>query len=344
MLPTTTSTMRSLEHACKPAAPCLLQLACMAGAGTQRAVYGVLNTTVKLCFLQHSNKVSGVMSDAGFCLLVAAEAAAYLLKTSLYSSISTAAAPAAAGNTGLAGSSAAAAAAQTSALAGSAAAVQLLPSLVIFGRMCLLYGYQLLPKVSVLVQMQRSANSMGPTSQMQLQEMYAREAPRNGVIDAMWREAPGGGSNSRFELILQACLEWLRDDTVAAQLSAAGYNLPAVQQLQALAAALKAVREGDTADAAPFEALAKPLQETGKLLSSLAVPLCCNNPVCTNISRTLEVSLVSGHSTKCSGCRVARYCDRRCQTSHWKQHKPMCQALQAGVASAAQAAEAAAQL
>jgi len=169
--------------------------------------------------------------------------------------------------------------------------------------------------------------------------------PSPAWLKALLATAARAADAGRFSVQQLATVVWsmavLRPRSHASLMS---QQLQVLVMLQALAAALKAVREGDTADAAPFEALAKPLQETGKLLSSLAVPLCCNNPVCTNISRTLEVSLVSGHSTKCSGCRVARYCDRRCQTSHWKQHKPMCQALQAGVASAAQAAEAAAQL
>ena len=29
-------------------------------------------------------------------------------------------------------------------------------------------------------------------------------------------------------------------------------------------------------------------------------------------------------NSSCSVCKVTRYCSRECQTSHWKEHKPVC--------------------
>ena len=32
---------------------------------------------------------------------------------------------------------------------------------------------------------------------------------------------------------------------------------------------------------------------------------------------------------KCGGCREARYCTRACQKAHWREHKLLCQQIQA---------------
>ena len=29
----------------------------------------------------------------------------------------------------------------------------------------------------------------------------------------------------------------------------------------------------------------------------------------------------------CGGCKRVKYCSRDCQTAHWKEHKPICQAV-----------------
>jgi hypothetical protein len=42
-----------------------------------------------------------------------------------------------------------------------------------------------------------------------------------------------------------------------------------------------------------------------------------------------EVAPVSGRGSICGGCLVARYCGTACQRQHWKQHKPVCQAIKA---------------
>lgn len=56
-------------------------------------------------------------------------------------------------------------------------------------------------------------------------------------------------------------------------------------------------------------------------------PFCCNNPLCGNVAKLSELELVGGKGCVCSGCQVARYCGRGCQTAHWKQHKPACKKL-----------------
>ena len=34
-------------------------------------------------------------------------------------------------------------------------------------------------------------------------------------------------------------------------------------------------------------------------------------------------------TVKCGGCREARYCTRACQKAHWREHKLLCQQIQA---------------
>jgi hypothetical protein len=137
----------------------------------------------------------------------------------------------------------------------------------------------------------------------------------------------------------QSCFNWLRNSSVSAELAEVGYGQQtavAMQQLRQLltSMAILCVSGGlESADPGSIEVLARQLQETGKALSCLAVPVCCNNPACVIISRTLEASLISGksgHTTKCSQCKGrARYCCRACQKQDWKRHKPVCEALAA---------------
>lgn len=110
------------QSACKTAVPCLLELACRAGPGSpeHRQLYSLLTTVV---MLQSGPNAPELLQDPGRCLVVAAQAAAHLLKPSM---------PGRATPAGRGGNSG-----QTP------AAVQLLPSLVICGRCFVLYGLQL---------------------------------------------------------------------------------------------------------------------------------------------------------------------------------------------------------
>jgi hypothetical protein len=132
---------------------------------------------------------------------------------------------------------------------------------------------------------------------------------------------------------------WLGDSSIAAQLAAAGYEPQQMQQqLQALLSAQATAQS--QRDEASLAGRAQQLQETGVLLSSIAVPHFCNNPGCDNLAGPSDVQLVSGRSCLCAGCLTARYyCSRSCcQKQHWKQHKPVCKALAAATAAAAAAA------
>jgi hypothetical protein len=119
--------------------------------------------------------------------------------------------------------------------------------------------------------------------------------------------------------------------SISAELTAAGYDMGAVLQgFEAIAACypgvLRAAEPGDAAG--KFGQLVDALQAAGNASSVFAVPHCCNNPLCNELSGPSELSLLSGTSCICGGCRVARYCGRGCQKAHWKQHRAVCKVLQ----------------
>jgi hypothetical protein len=83
--------------------------------------------------------------------------------------------------------------------------------------------------------------------------------------------------------------------------------------------------------------LSKGLQQLASVvINQLPQPHCCNNPGCRNLDGLSEQELVSGRSSRCSGCKVARYCSRECQTEHWGApagHKAVCKHLRAAAAA-----------
>jgi hypothetical protein len=129
-------------------------------------------------------------------------------------------------------------------------------------------------------------------------------------------------------------------DPVSQQLSAAGYDVVSLQQqLEALMGSLP---DGNNTALLTGEQVAV-LRSLGIALTNLAFPCGCNNPACTQLAGPLELQLVNGRSCICAGCCVARYCCRGCQLQHWKQHKPVCQALAAAQAGSATQQSAAAE-
>lgn len=114
-------------------------------------------------------------------------------------------------------------------------------------------------------------------------------------------------------------------------LSAAGDDVgPIVQGLEALAVCYSRVVVqtqhvlDDSEVVERVSGLIKGLESLGQALSVFAVPHCCNNPRCVNISGLLEASIVSGKGCICAGCKVARYCGKPCEAAHWEGGTQAC--------------------
>jgi hypothetical protein len=63
-----------------------------------------------------------------------------------------------------------------------------------------------------------------------------------------------------------------------------------------------------------------------------AAVLCCN-PACINLQGSSEAALL-GPGSRCSGCKVARFCSKECSMAAWKAgHKAVCKRLKAAGAA-----------
>ena len=48
------------------------------------------------------------------------------------------------------------------------------------------------------------------------------------------------------------------------------------------------------------------------------------SPLCTGCRKLLKETVV----LQCKGCKVAKYCDQKCQKGHWSEYKVLCSAVQ----------------
>jgi hypothetical protein len=328
-------------------------------AQEQRQLYSLLSTVLKMgrC------KSAGVSARpcwgewaAGSCCLAAAHAAVALLNmaapvrsggsgasTAPTGQQSHAAAPAAgaapaatvaapAPAAAAAAVCAAAAAAPANTAAAQQVAVDYLPSLVIFGRCCLLWAEQLIEQTPYLLLLASGA--------VPQQQVHAWRHHHSVYFSCIAPKQPGAAGKTQNVLnsLIDITSGWVasvESQAVFTHLEAAGCaQQQLLRQLDLLLSAQQGVHPKKPTDAS-ITALVQQLQATGRMLCNIAVPHFCNNPACGSISGRTEVQLVSGRSCVCAGCRTARYCGRACQRAAWKQHKPVCEALAAAAAATA---------
>jgi hypothetical protein len=77
------------------------------------------------------------------------------------------------------------------------------------------------------------------------------------------------------------------------------------------------------------------LNFSDRLCAALPTRFCCNEPSYCCFDKPPELQLAVGKCSKCSGCGTARYCGTADQHKHWKQHKPVCNAVAAAAKAAA---------
>jgi hypothetical protein len=309
----------------------------------QRQVYSVFSCIQKLgrCRAGVGQQLCWGQQVAEHCCWEAAVSALRLLHAAAPSATSGAAATAAAT------AAAVPAAADEQGRDPPAAVVQLpeveyLPSLVIFGRSCLVWAEQLEQQAPELLLLLASGAAVAPPQQQEDEEdegeggVRAEHSAACMCIPGLREGAAAVTAEAcALEQLVATVSSWVGGVTSHAArttlAAAAGGDLQQfTQQLELLSAAQHAVRQAGVGDAA-LAALVQQLQATGVVLSSIAVPHFCNNPACVNISGATEVQLVSGRSCICAGCRTARYCGRVCQRQAWPQHKAVCKALAAAV-------------
>ena len=318
-----------------------------------RQFHSTLSTVQKLA---HAGSVFWGQHVPNHCCMAAAHAAIALLQASLAAGGSGSAAPATADEQAY----------STPATVAQLPEVGCLPSLVILGRCCLTWAEQLRQQSPELLQAsgvavpehQLQHQQTSPLQQQQKPPQQQQQPPQpqqpqpqqqqqgggqpqycaaHVCIPGWWvRQAGFRPPPCGLNMLGATVSAWVDGVTspaaLAALAAAAGGDLQQFRQrLKALSATHSALQEGISGDA--LAALVWQLQETGVMLSSVAVPHFCNNPACVNLSGPTEVQLVSGRSCICAGCRVARYCGRGCQRQAWPRHKAVCKALAATAAT-----------
>jgi hypothetical protein len=173
-------------------------------------------------------------------------------------------------------------------------------------------------------------------------------------------DAPGVSDvsvHSYTQLAVQA-LQWLGEQLTAATLPG---DAPAMSAAAAAAAPAGAIKQQLLRQHAQLLEHAKSLEQlccvqqhgtatephtaaVGKVAAGLrafglavavrfpAAALCCN-PGCVNLQGASEAALL-GPGSRCSGCKVARFCSKECSMAAWKAgHKAVCKRLKAAGAA-----------
>jgi hypothetical protein len=287
-------------------------------AQEQRQYYSALSTVLKLGCCAATAKSDSARQLAGCCCVIAGHAALLLLPTALLADQQP--------------QTPAGAAAVM--VANQLAAVDYLPSMVLFGRCCLLWAELLRLEGPQLLLLAAGQQQEGWDTVLHENSaaLVCIPWPRQWIDGLPW---------DTLECLTGLLSKWVggvESPLALDRLAAAGCAPRQLhQQLEALLSAQQGVQQGLLTEAS-LAALVRQLQVVGGLLTSIAVPHFCNNPACGNASGPTDVRLVSGRSCMCAGCLTARYCGRDCQRAAWKQHKPVCKALAAAAADVAAAA------
>jgi hypothetical protein len=217
-----------------------------------------------------------------------------------------------------------------------------LPWLVLLGRCCLQWGQFIQAELS-----KAEAAGMSAADIRLFGAGLLAALRGEGLPQVASSTAAGLHSGQRASIVqnVEAAVAigkaWLSAGSHATQLAVLGYDAEGLmQQLCSAEASVKISKAciGLSGGAQPddvLQELQKQLQSVGMVLTSFAQPIACNNPLCSNPAEFSEAELVQSKTSRCSGCRAAKYCGKQCQVSHWKQHKHVCKQLAAAAATAA---------
>jgi hypothetical protein len=138
-------------------------------------------------------------------------------------------------------------------------------------------------------------------------------------------------------VLLQICLRWMNSSGVLTTETAQQFAQHGLVFLTARDAVQEALSAYNTAaqsrSQANLSALSRKLRVMGAALTAAPIRMACNSPSCSSVSGSTELSIVKGSGKMCSGCRAAYYCCKACQSTHWRQHKPVCKAMAAAAGS-----------
>jgi hypothetical protein len=159
-----------------------------------------------------------------------------------------------------------------------------------------------------------------------------------GQLDAAATAIPAGAAAARERLVLalgaataecsekleqlllaaRAAAESVNDDETDSSSSSSGGVGSASGRGRSEYLAVQCLQEVDTAAAAAVpdgqQGLGQQLVAFGRAVCGVsASSVCCNNPSCSSRAQSSEGALVGGKSSRCSACKMARYCSRDCQ-------------------------------
>jgi hypothetical protein len=203
--------------------------------------------------------------------------------------------------------------------------LQLLPSAVLFERICCGWAEQLQVDAPLLLRQQAARPQLlGDASEV----VRATQEPTSMAGMTCFQQVEHGLTELQGQV--RAYIRFFMHPRVSELLLAQQYKPQQVLQVfESMLAARQAAADSTSADSAALSEFVEKLQAVGAELSTFAVPHFCNNVGCSNVRGWTEAQAVGGRGCLCAGCLTARYCDKLCQKQHWKLHKAVCKALAA---------------